>query len=212
MGDLRRLEPVSENWGFDRGTPLDRYFIERFLADQALLVRGRVLEIGDTTYARRFGGNRVSTADVLRLAGSGPEVTFVGDLSEGAGLPSDAFDCVILTQTLQFIPEPHRALDTVHRALKPGGNALITIPFISRLDQDPDEQWSTQWGFTSHGAARMAASAFPDGTIETHAYGNVLVASAFLQGLAAEELTEEELAHADPNFEVLISVRATKRS
>jgi hypothetical protein len=41
-------------------------------------------------------------------------------------------------------------------------------------------------------------------------YGNVLAATAFLQGLAAEELHPEELDYRDPDYEVLISVRAVK--
>ena len=46
-------------------------------------------------------------------------------------------------------------------------------------------------------------------TVET--YGNVLTASAFLYGLAAEDLKPSELSSRDPNFEVLIAVKAIKR-
>src|SRR5689334_3710614 len=35
LGDLRRLTPISRNWGFDRGQPVDRYYIENFLAVQS---------------------------------------------------------------------------------------------------------------------------------------------------------------------------------
>ena len=31
-GDLRRTDPVSRDWGYDRGTPIDRRYIEEFLA------------------------------------------------------------------------------------------------------------------------------------------------------------------------------------
>ena len=60
FGDLQRLTPLSRAWSFDRGTPIDRYYVERFLAANAADVRGRVLEIGEDTYTRRFGGGRVS--------------------------------------------------------------------------------------------------------------------------------------------------------
>ena len=65
FGDLHRLTPISQCFGFDRGLPVDRYYIERFLARHASEIVGRVLEIGDDTYTRRFGGSRVSRSDVL---------------------------------------------------------------------------------------------------------------------------------------------------
>ena len=42
-------------------------------------------------------------------------------------------------------------------------------------------------------------------------YGNVLTAMCELHGLAAEELSPEELDHVDPDFEVIVTVRAVKR-
>ena len=31
IGTLRRLTPLSQHWGADRGTPMDRYYVRRFL-------------------------------------------------------------------------------------------------------------------------------------------------------------------------------------
>ena len=45
-------------------------------------------------------------------------------------------------------------------------------------------------------------------TVESH--GNVLAASAFLYGLATSELTRVELDWRDPEYEVLIAVRAVR--
>ncbi|NIV33023.1 MAG: methyltransferase, partial [Anaerolineae bacterium] len=64
FGGLRRVTPISQRFGYDRGRPIDRYYIEGFLAQHANDVRGRVLEIGDDSYTRQFGGNRVTTRDV----------------------------------------------------------------------------------------------------------------------------------------------------
>src|SRR6185503_9917132 len=57
-------EPLSHDWGFERGTPIDRYYIERFLDRRRGDVRGRVLEIKDDAYTRRYGSG-VERADVL---------------------------------------------------------------------------------------------------------------------------------------------------
>src|SRR5947208_3646362 len=55
FGDLGSVRPISFYFGFDRGTPIDRYYIEKFLSTQATHIRGRVLEVGDDSYSRRFG-------------------------------------------------------------------------------------------------------------------------------------------------------------
>ena len=44
FGDLKRLTPISPKWGLDRGRPIDRSYIESFLAQHASNIRGRVLE------------------------------------------------------------------------------------------------------------------------------------------------------------------------
>src|SRR5690242_455086 len=101
-GNLRRETPVS--WfGFDRGVPIDRFYIERFLHAHRADIRGRVLEIEDDGYTRRFGSSAVEHSDVLYAAPGLPGATLTGDLTTGEGIPESAFDCIILTQTLPFI-------------------------------------------------------------------------------------------------------------
>ena len=79
-GGLRRLEPVSREFGYDRGLPIDRYYIERFLETHRLDVTGRTLEIGDDEYTRRYGGGRATRRDVLHVHARNPAATIVGDL------------------------------------------------------------------------------------------------------------------------------------
>ncbi len=211
FGSLRRLEPVSRHYGFDRGQPVDRHYIERFLARHAEDIRGRVLEIGDDAYTRRFGGEAVSRRDVLHVRPGHPQATFVDDLARGATLPSDAFDCIVLTQTLQLVYDLGAAVRTLHRILAPGGVVLATVPGITQ--QSADEWNSTwYWSFTTLSARRLFAEAFTAHEIEVVAHGNVLAAIAFLEGLIATDLTAEELAHSDPLYELLITVRARKGS
>ena len=68
----------------------------------------------------------------------------------------------------------------------------------------------SNWRFTTLSARRLFGEVFPTENVTVEAYGNVLVAVAFLHGLAAEELRQEELDHRDPDYEVLITVRAVK--
>lgn len=208
LGDLRRTEPISREWGFDRGRPIDRYYIEAFLARRAEDIHGRVLEIGDDTYTRRFGGHRVALADVLNSR-EHPGATIVADLASADHVPNDAFDCVVVTQTLQLIFDVGAAIRTVHRILKPGGVVLATVPGITHIgDSAWGSQW--QWSFTTHSVATLFEEAFGTGNVEVGAHGNVLAAIAFLEGLAAEELRPTELDVTDPAYEVLITARAMK--
>src|SRR5207302_1422674 len=113
--------------------PIDRYYIENFLARHDSDIHGRVLEIGDDAYTRRFGGSRVTKSDVLHVAEGNPKATLVADLAQADWVPSEIFDCIIFTQTLQFIYDVKTVVRTLFRILKPGGVLLATVPGISQL-------------------------------------------------------------------------------
>jgi SAM-dependent methyltransferase len=210
FGDLRRTEPFDRNFGWGRGAVIDRYYIERFLHEHAADVQGRVLEIGDDQYTKRFGGTRVHTSDVLHVRDGNPHATMVADLTRGDSLPSNAFDCIILTQTLQCIYDVRAAISTVERILRPGGVVLATGHGISQISRGDMDQWGEYWRFTTQSMRQLFEEVFPPQQIEIGVYGNVLAAAAALYGVAAEELTPEELQHQDPDYELLITVRAVK--
>src|SRR3954471_10412782 len=73
---LRVHEPVSTQFGLDRGRPVDRFYIERFLEQNKELIRGRVLEVQERTYIDWFGSG-VKQADVLHAGPGNPEATLV---------------------------------------------------------------------------------------------------------------------------------------
>jgi SAM-dependent methyltransferase len=210
FGSLRRLNPISTMFGYDRGRPIDRYYIEEgFLARYGDDIRGQVLEIGDASYTQEFGGERVRVSDVLHVDQSNPQATIVADLSRADHIPSDTFDCIILTQTLHLIYDVRSAIQTLQRILKPEGVLLATFPGISQIARDRwGEQW--YWAFTSRSARRLFEEAFPPENVEIEAHGNVLAAISFLHGLAAEELRIGELDRRDRAYEVLITLRALK--
>lgn len=210
FGGLRRLTPISRVFGTDRGQPIDRYYIERFLAAHAADVRGAVLEIGDDRYTRRFGQGRVRRSDVLHVVEGNPKATLVGDLTRAESVPSGAFDCAVVTQTLPFIYDVAAAVRNLHRALRPGGVLLATFPGISQISRSDMDRWGDYWRFTGLSAKRLFEEVFQPEDVSVETHGNVLAAVAFLHGLAAEELRPEELDHRDPDYEVLIAVRAEK--
>jgi SAM-dependent methyltransferase len=209
FGSLRRLTPLSRNFGYDRGSPVDRYYIENFLARNAQDIKGRVLEIGDDFYTRRFGRDQVQQRDVLHVNPGNPVATFVADLTQAEQIPSDAFDCLVFTQTLHLIYDLRAALATIYRILKPGGVVLATVPGITQLSCD---EWASSWywAFTTRSARRLFEDVFPAGQVEVKFHGNVLASIAFLEGIAYQELKTDELDYCDPQYQLLITVRAVK--
>jgi SAM-dependent methyltransferase len=209
LGTVRRTAPLSDIWGHDRGTPVDRYYIEQFLARRREDIRGRVLEIKDNGYTKRYGAG-VDRSDVLDIDPSNPAATIVTDLAAADAIPSDSFDCVILTQTLQYIYDVHNAVTHLHRILRSGGVLLATVPGISRID-NLAPGLSDYWRFTAAGCTTVFGHVFDTGHLTVRPYGNVFTAIAFLTGIAQEELSPRDLDVHDDRFPVIIAVRAVKR-
>jgi glycosyltransferase involved in cell wall biosynthesis len=210
FGHLRRLSPISPIHGFERGQPVDRYYIEMFLGHQSADIQGHVLEICDPFYTFKFGGDRVTKSDVLDADEENPIATLIADLANAEQIPPNTFDCIILTQTLQFIYDIQAVLQTVYRILKPGGVLLLTVPCISRFDQLNTNKWGEYWRFTTYSIHRLLAEVFPACQLMVKAYGNVFTSTAFLYGIATEELRQEELNDHDPTYELLVTARAVK--
>jgi Methyltransferase domain len=207
---LTRLEPVSRAFGYDRGRPIDRWYIERFLAAHAEDVRGRVLEVAESTYTELYGGDRVTRSDIL-IKTPHPDATVVGDLTTGEGIPSEAFDCFICTQTLTYTYDIFAAVRRTRELLAPGGVLLATVPGITQYSPEDRRQWGEWWRFTLDSASRLFEEAYGARNVKVEAHGNVLVAASFLYGFASEELTTAELSHRDDQFDFLMTVRAVKR-
>jgi SAM-dependent methyltransferase len=210
FGSLRRRRPISRLFGSDRGRPVDRYFIERFLGRNTADICGRVLEIGDDSYTRRYGDDRVTSNEILSVWPGDPSITVVADLSE-PNLPIDGpFDCIIFTQTLHCIFDAPAALRSLAGLLRPGGVLLATFPGISQISRYDMDRWGDYWRFTSLSARRLFETSFSTERVSVEAHGNVLAAAAFLYGLAVEDLHPEELDADDPDYELIITVRAVK--
>jgi SAM-dependent methyltransferase len=207
LGTLRRTTPLSDHYGRDRGTPVDRYYIEQFLAAERARITGRVLEVLNRDYTERFG-TALERSDVLDVDPNNADATIVADLQVADSIPTGAFDCFILTQTLQYIYDLKAALAHSHRILRPGGTLLCSVPLVSRIDRF--ELKSEYWRLTAVACSRLFGDAFPGGEVAVRARGNVLAAVAFLMGMAAEELSARELERDDPFFPMVVTVRATK--
>lgn len=207
IGRFRSSQPLSRASGFDRGTPIDRYYIERFLADHASDLHGRVLEVGDDAYSRRFGGSRVIGQDVLHVDDSNARATIVGDLGTPGLLPAGSFDAIILTQTLQYVFDLPTALHQIRASLRPGGVLLLSVPGVAPISLDA---WRDNyyWRFTAKSVERMLATEFDPAKVTVSPLGNLYAATAFLHGACAEEADSKKLEPVMPEYAITIVARA----
>ena len=207
LGLFSRTLPLSDDWGYSRGQPIDRLYIDRFLSDNPNDIRGDVLEVKEPLYTRRYGRD-VGKSDVVDVDAANKQATIVVDLSERDSLPERRYDCIVLTQTLQYVADVGAAVQTVGRALRSGGVLLVTVPGTNRADEDPRSP--SLWSFTEAGGAQVFVPEFGEGNVEVRSYGNVLAATSFLTGLARQELRPEELDAHDLRFPVIVAVRAVR--
>jgi len=211
LGKLDQLTPISTVFGFDRGTPIDRYYIEKFLKKHETDIHGVVLEIGDSEYTEKIGCDKVTRSEILHAISGNPKATIIGDLSTGVGIPENAFDCMILTQTFHVIYDMKSAIRHSYAALKPEGVLLVTLPGISQISRYDMERWGDYWRFTTLSAQKTFEEVFPKDSVQVDSYGNVLSSIAFLHGLSVEDINKEKLDFQDPDYQMLITVRAQKR-
>lgn len=204
-GRIGAVRPLSAKWGLDRGTPIDRYYVNDFLMRHRSDVKGRVLEVKHDDFASRIGGKNVDRLDIVSLEADNPNATIVGDIADPDTLPKATFDCVILTQTLHLIFDMAIALENLRLSLRPGGVALITVPGITPILTDATFPW--YWSLTEQALRRLLMQQFDEEQIELQTYGNLFSATAFLHAAAVEEVTLRKLDRRDPSYPVTIAAR-----
>lgn len=210
FSSLNNVKPVSSLMGCDRGTPLDRYYIDRFLSNHKQLIHGKVLEVADSSYSRRFGGNNVEKFEVLHATPDNPNATIVGDLTAPITLPENAIDCFICTHTFNFIFDVQKAIEGAHHILKPGGVLLATVSGISQISRYDMDRWGDYWRFTTASMEKLFSPVFSGG-LKIESFGNVLAATAFLHGLAIEDVPDVTLLDEnDPDYQMVITIVARK--
>jgi predicted SAM-dependent methyltransferase len=134
--ELRWLSPVSQNWGWERGGSIDRYYIDPFL-NAALSERsGRFLEFGSPTYMRFVEPGNIELYDIIDIDQYNPEATIISDIQTLPSSLNNTFDVIICTQVLQLVQRPELAVRRMREALRPNGLLILSVPFISKIMHD----------------------------------------------------------------------------
>jgi SAM-dependent methyltransferase len=210
FGGLAGVTPITTDWGFPRGTPVDRMYIEQFLLRHRKDISGHVVEVSDNDYTMQFGEGPEIKSSVLDIRTDNPRATIIADLTNAPQIPDGTFDCVILTQVLIFIFDVEAALKTVVRTLRPGGVALITVPGISQMSAKADEYQTWSWSFYPETLRRLLIRHFDPRNLIVESFGNVKTTISFLAGLAQEDLAAEDFQHQDPRYPLIVAARAVR--
>lgn len=203
------MNPVGKTYGAARGGSVCRYYLDGFLNQYKSVIKGRVLEIGDRNYTDRYG-TAVKESYVLHFDEQyeGYGLDFRGDLRTGEGISKDFYDCIILTQVLNFVQDIKNTPDILIDALKTGGQLLLCVSGISPIVRYDMDKYGHYWNFTDKSIRNMFTR---DNTeCEVWTKGNCKVACAFLQGMGCAELTREELDDTDEDFQVVIFAVVTR--
>ena len=208
---LTQLQPVSRLFGFDRGTPIDRYYMTSFLKKYREMIHGNVLEIADSAYSRQFAAEGSVFHVLTKDHPPRGENMIDGDLTEPSSLPQGIIDCFICTQTLPFIYDVKTAIRGCHTLLSDGGVLLCTVSGLSQISRYDMERWGDYWRFTDLSIRKLMEEVFDPANIEVITYGNVAAVIAGLQGIAVEDLNDVSiLDRVDVDYPMIIGVMARK--
>ena len=197
-----KAEPISRQFGTERGTPVDRRYIEDFLKVNRNYITGDVLEVEDSFYTNKYGTN-VSSAYVLDVSSDASGITFNANLETGEGIKDSIADCFILTQTLMYIFDLATAVDSIYRLLKSGGTALITCSGISQNSRRCMDDYGCIYNFNADALRRLFGDKERFEILDVGSYGNVKTVTAHIAGLCVEDLDVEDFQYNDKYYPLI---------
>lgn len=207
----RSQQPLSAHYGTERGTPIDRYYIDQFVGRHAGDLRGIALEVGAANYLNRFGGPNLTAAEVLDIDPANDGATVIGDLRRLDAISDNSYDCVLLVQVLSFIDDAVAAVAEATRILRPGGTLLVTVPGMAPLDPQAPPGLES-WRFTKNSLRFLFRAHFADRDLEISTWGNIRAGVGIWVGMAQEDFRARELDHVDERYACVLTVRAAKPS
>ncbi|HAN75554.1 MAG TPA: methyltransferase [Planktothrix sp. UBA8407] len=202
-GDLKRTNPICQAFGFLRGQPIDRYYLDKFIEKIRPEIVGNILEIGAIETAKEsYQLTEESSYHVLNMdRWSGVDI--VGDAHDINVIQPESFDTIILFNVLEHCYAPWIVIENIHRWLKPGGKCFASVPSALKIHDAPQDYWRP----LPDAFAWMLRN-FSQQKIST--YGNLITVVAAYHGIVTEELTTEELDAYHPDYPVITCISATK--
>lgn len=202
-GDFKRTNPICQMFGFLRGQPVDRYYLDKFIEKIRPEIIGNILEIGATPQAKEtYQLNPESSYHVLNIEPF-PGVDIVGDVHNLNLIEPESFDTILLFSVLEHCYAPWIVIENIYTWLKPGGKCFAMSPVSAKIHNIPQDYWRIM-----PDAYTLMLKNFSQH--ELHLCGNTMTVLADIYGISAEELTIEELDAHHRDHPVCICIAATK--
>jgi SAM-dependent methyltransferase len=202
-GDFKKAVPICQAFGLTRGTPVDRYYLSKFIAEIRHQVVGNILEVGGTPKDKDFYQlNSGNSYQILNLE-PGPGIDIIGDVHDVSIVKANSFDSVVIFNVLEHCYAPWIAIENIYTWLKPGGKCFAMVPSAIRVHATPVDYWrplpdAFAWLFRDFSWQKL------------YIYGNPMTVIASYHGIAVEELTAAELDAFHPDYPVATCIVAEK--
>lgn len=123
----------------------DRFLLQKQIKAVSHYVHGKVLDVGAGEVDRY--GRFFSIKDRVRMdVHPGPNVDVVGS-ADNIPFDNESFDSVVCTQVFEHLKYPQKSAQEIFRVLKKGGHAVITVPQMNELHEEPHDYFRyTKYG------------------------------------------------------------------
>lgn len=207
--------PVERAQGALIGKSIKRFYVDNYIYKNRRSIRGVVGEMEDRRYTELYGDTRrIRESYIIEHYVDFPENERFGldmDLSTGEGVIAEKFDCFICTQTLTYIINLEKAIDSLIKMLKQGGILLITFPgMLHRASAQELDAYKPLYGILPSAIHKLLTPYLDNIEYSMEVYGNVKCAVATLYGIPSDVFTEEEMLKKDEDYPLLVGMKIKK--
>jgi SAM-dependent methyltransferase len=118
--------------------------------------RGMLLDVGcgDMPY-RALVRSQVDSYDGLDIEERAVPVRYRCSVTDMSIVPSESYDTVLCSEVLEHVSRPRLALEQMARVMRPGASLVVSVPFLGRLHEEPEDYYR----YTRHGLKQLVAGA-----------------------------------------------------
>lgn len=130
----------------------DRFLLKEHILQVSHYIKGKTLDVGAGEYARYdklFPNVQCTRMDVNH----GESIDVVGS-ADSIPFNDNFFDSVVCTQVFEHLSDPFKSAGEIFRVLKTGGYAVITVPQVNELHEEPHDYFR----YTKFGLKEMFES------------------------------------------------------